>query len=73
MTTTKLNQLTTLEGFDDPLDLLEHAATDSACPGICLRAECSYTTEVEPDCEAGWCPSCSLPSVASALILAGLT
>lgn len=68
----KLTTLTMLEGFGTIDNLLEHAASDSLCLGICTNEECTYTAEVEPDQDRGWCESCDTDSVASALILADL-
>jgi len=68
----KLNELTKLEGYDDPMDLLEENAIDSVCPGICVNDGCSYTTEVEPDSDSGWCENCGTNTVKSAMILAGI-
>lgn len=69
---TKLQELAEAEGFDDPQDLLEEAITDSVCPGICMNPECSYTCEVEPDQDHGWCEACETNTVKSAMILAGV-
>ena len=41
-----------------------------ASPGICT--ECGYTTEMEPDQQAGWCECCETNTVKAGLILAGL-
>lgn len=68
----KLDDLASIEGFNDPMDLLEAYATDSVCPGICTNEHCDYTTEVEPDCWDGWCEECNDNTVSSALILAGV-
>ena len=53
-------------------ELLESATLDSVVPGICTNAGCDYTTEYEPDQDAGWCEECDTGTVASALILAGV-
>jgi len=53
-------------------ELLESAAIDSVVPGICTNDGCDYTTEYEPDQDAGWCEECGTGTVASALILAGV-
>lgn len=68
----KLEQLAKIEGYKDSFSLLEDAITDSVCPGICTRKGCDYTTEVEPDCQDGWCEECETQTVQSALILAGV-
>jgi len=67
---TKLEQLAEAEGFDDPFDMIEENVIESVVPGIC--EECDYTTQVEPDCENGWCEVCERPSVVSCLVLGGV-
>ena len=68
----KLMRLCEVEGFDKLADLLELAAIDSVCPGICMTEGCDYTTEVEPDQAEGYCELCRGNTVASALVLAGV-
>ena len=68
----KLMVLCELEGFKTLDDLLQEAATDSVCPAICVVEGCNYTTEMEPDQDAGYCEACGGNTVTSALILAGL-
>lgn len=68
----KLQELTEIYGFEDPLNFLEDYITDSICPGICENEECDYTTEVEPDCTSGWCEECQSNTVVSGMILAGI-
>jgi len=54
-------------------ELLEHAVTDSACPGICVDAACDYTiAEIEPDQRAGYCEGCGRNTVQSCLVLFGV-
>lgn len=53
-------------------ELLENAAIDSVVPGICTNDGCDFTSEYEPDQDAGWCEQCEMRSVTSALILAGV-
>jgi hypothetical protein len=50
----------------------EASISDSVAPAICTEPECDYTTEMEPDQDAGYCEACGNNSVASALVLAGL-
>ena len=69
---TKLTRLVAAEAYDSLDDLLAEAVFDSVCPGICMNADCTYTTDVEPDQDRGWCEACGTNSVKSALILAGL-
>jgi hypothetical protein len=68
----KLMKLCDIEGFDILDDLLQAAATDSVCPAICMTEGCDYTTEMEPDQDAGYCEACGGNTVTSALVLAGL-
>lgn len=53
-------------------ELLESASIGSVVPGICTNDGCDFTTEYEPDQDAGWCEECDTETVASALILAGI-
>ena len=57
-------------GFDDPMEMLEEASTDSVVWGICPR--CHYITEVEPDQTQGWCENCEAGTVKSCLVIAGI-
>lgn len=68
----KLQRLADLEGYADPMDMLEEASMDSICPGICMNPNCDYTIEVEPDQTKGWCEDCQTNTVKSALVLAGV-
>ena len=67
----KLEELADASGVSVE-ELLESAAIDSVVPGICTNGGCDYTTEYEPDQDAGWCEVCDTGTVASALILAGV-
>jgi len=68
----KLDTLMESEGFTDLTSFLDACICDSISPGICMNAECDYTTEVEPDSQEGYCEVCGTQTVKSALILAGL-
>ena len=68
----KLGELVESEGYDSLDNFLEAIITDSVCPAICTNDGCSYTCEMEPDQDAGWCEARGTNSVKSALILAGL-
>jgi len=57
-------------GFDDIEEFLENYMFDGVCPGICPL--CKYSTEVEPDCNNGWCEECKANTVMSGMILAGI-
>lgn len=65
----KLDDLADIEGMDVE-EMLEEATYDSVARGICMN--CDYTTEVEPDCDSGWCEECETNTVKSCLVLAGL-
>ena len=54
----KLRALVEAEGFASLDDLLAAVVTDSVCPAICATAGCSYTCEMEPDQDRGWCELC---------------
>ena len=68
----KLMKLCDAEGFTCVDDLLAASVTDSICPSICMTEGCDYTTEMEPDQDAGYCEACGGNTVTSALVLAGL-
>ena len=68
----KLAQLIEIEGFASLDDMLATVVSDSVAPGIFVREGCSYTCDVEPDQDAGWCEACGRQSVRSALVLAGV-
>jgi hypothetical protein len=68
----KLMKLCDLEGYKCLDDLLKASVTDSICPSICMTEGCDYTTEMEPDQNAGYCEMCGGNTVTSALVLAGL-
>jgi hypothetical protein len=68
----KLDQLTEIVGYDDPLEMFEEFVCDSVCPGICMNPDCDYTNEVEPDCTNGWCEVCNTQTVKSGMVLGGI-
>ena len=65
----KLAELIAIEGFDDFMDFWQEIVTDSVCAGICMNPDCDYSTEVEPDQDAGWCEVCQMQTVKSGLLL----
>ena len=67
----KLDTLIDIEGYDSFEKMAEAVFSDSVSPGICTNEGCSYTTEVEPDQDRGWCEECGTNTVKSALVLAG--
>ena len=69
---TKLQKLVETEGYPSLQALLEATITDSVCPAICVAEDCSYTCEMEPDQDRGWCDECRKNTMQSALVLAGL-
>jgi hypothetical protein len=68
----KLMKLCESEGYKRLDDLLKVSVVDSVCPAICMTEGCNYTTEMEPDQDAGHCEACGGNAVTSALVLAGL-
>ena len=68
----KLRKLAHDKGFTSVIEMLKVFALDSVSPAICTQPDCDYTTEMEPDQDAGYCELCDKNTVASALILAGL-
>ena len=68
----KLGKLAEIEGFSSTDELIQATVHDSVSPGICVRLDCEYSCEVEPDQDRGWCETCRAQTVQSALILAEL-
>ena len=68
----KLAKLLAAEGYDTLEDLAQAIVSDSASPAICTEPACDYTSEMEPDQDAGYCESCGKNTVVSALVLAEL-
>jgi hypothetical protein len=68
----KLAQLAEYEGHESVDDMLQACVLDSVSPAICTDPQCSYTTEMEPDQDRGYCEACAQNTVVSALVLAGL-
>jgi hypothetical protein len=50
----KLMKLCDLEGYKRLDNFLKASARDSVCPAICMTEGCDYTTEMEPDQDAGY-------------------
>jgi hypothetical protein len=67
-----LKKLVELGGYDDDVDLIADAVSDSVCSAVCMNAGCDYTTEMEPDQDRGWCEVCNTNSMKSSLVLAGI-
>lgn len=52
-------------------EMLEHFATDSVVPGICIIC-CGINPSCEPDMEDGLCDECETETTKSILVLAGV-
>jgi len=65
-----LAELMETEGYETLEELARDAIMEVRAPGICTA--CGYTTEMEPDQQAGWCECCDTNTVKAGLILAGL-
>ena len=68
----KLRELARGGGHASVVEMLKAYVTDSVAPAICTDPHCSYTTEMEPDQDRGYCELCGCNTVASAPVLAGL-
>jgi hypothetical protein len=66
----KIKKLMEAFGYETEEAMLEDAAFDSVVPGICMN--CDYTTDVEPDCQSGFCEQCQTQTVQSVLIILGI-
>lgn len=58
------------EGYEDVMEMLTEAASDSVVPAICTS--CKAVGQMEPDQTAGHCSGCNGKTMVSCLILAGL-
>jgi hypothetical protein len=68
----KLAKLLEIEGYENIVQLGEAVFSDAVSPAICANEGCSYTCEMEPDQDQGWCDECGTNSMVSAMVLAGL-
>jgi hypothetical protein len=68
----KLAALMEIEGYDTTEELLQAVVFDSVSPAICLNEGCSYTCEMEPDQDAGYCEECRTNTMIAAPVLARL-
>ena len=66
----KLAKLIESEGYGTLEEMAEAIVSDSVSPAICVEPDCDYTTEMEPDQDAGYCEACGKNTVQSALVLA---
>lgn len=67
----KLKQLSNIEGMS-VMAMLRQATFDGVSQGICMNDGCSFTKEVEPDCDQGYCEDCKTNTVSSAAVLGGI-
>ncbi len=58
------------EGVASLETLLAAVIGDSVSPAICINPDCSFTTEMEPDQDRGWCDECRTNTVVAAPVLA---
>jgi hypothetical protein len=68
----KLTKLLEIEGYERVEDLIEAVFSDSVSPAICMNEDCTFTCEMEPDQDAGWCDECRTNTTMAAPVLAGL-
>lgn len=66
----KIRTLVKAEGYPDLQALLAATITDSVSPAVCINEGCSYTCEMEPDQDRGWCEACGTNTMQSVLVLA---
>ena len=59
-------------GYQNPTQLMEDYVLDGVAPSICMNPGCDYSTEYEPDQNAGWCESCGTNSVQSMFVIEGM-
>jgi hypothetical protein len=60
-------------GYESGMDLIAHHAMESVVPAICANLDCDeYSSDLEPDCENGFCDYCGESSMDSCMVLAGI-
>jgi hypothetical protein len=69
---TKLRKLLEIEGYESVEGLIEAVFSDSVSPGICMNEDCTFTCEMEPDQDAGYCEECHTNTMTAAPVLAGI-
>jgi hypothetical protein len=69
---TKLRKLLEIEAYDSIEALIQAVFSDSVSPAICMNEDCSFTCEMEPDQDAGYCEECHTNTMTAAPVLAGL-
>jgi hypothetical protein len=68
----KVAKLIEIEGYESLEQLLEAVIGDTVSPAICMNADCTYTCEMEPDQERGYCDECRTNTMVAAPVLAGI-
>jgi hypothetical protein len=68
----KLAKLLEIEGYDSVEALMEAVFSDSVSPAICMNEDCSFTCEMEPDQDGGYCEECHTNTMTAAPVLAGI-
>jgi hypothetical protein len=68
----KLAKLIEIEGYESLEQLLEAVIGDSVSPAISTNADCTYTCEMEPDQERGYCDECRTNTMVAAPVLASI-
>ena len=68
----KLDQLAEDFGYYSSYAMLKEMVFESVVPGICMREDCDYSTDVEPDCRDGWCECCEDNTIKSCMVLGGV-
>jgi hypothetical protein len=68
----KLAKLLAAEGYETLEAMAAAVLSDAVSPAICTEPDCDYTTEMEPDQDAGYCELCGKSTVIAALVLAEL-
>lgn len=66
-----INDLEEVTGLSSD-EMAKNATFDSVADGICINDGCDYSTQVEPDCDNGWCEHCQTNTVQSILVLMGM-
>jgi len=65
-------RLLEIEGYDTVEGMLEAVVFDSVSPAICTNEGCNFTSDMEPDQDAGYCEECHTNTMQAAPVLAGL-
>jgi hypothetical protein len=68
----KLSKLLEIEGYESVEELIEAVFSDSVSPAICMNEDCSFTCEMEPDQDGGYCEECHTYTMTAAPVLAGI-